>query len=127
MTKGYRSCSPMARFTLLIANTNGSQVNAHYEEYGFQPIVVFDGAGRFITAVLRPAKRPSGKEIVPILRRLLRAIRTNWPRADLSCAPTVIIAAPRFSTFVASMGSITSSAWRRPRHCDATSAISRPA
>ena len=25
--------------------------NAHYEEYGFQPIVVFDGAGRFITAV----------------------------------------------------------------------------
>ena len=39
--------------------------NAHYDEYGFQPIVVFDGAGRFITAVLRPAKRPSGKEIVP--------------------------------------------------------------
>ena len=23
--------------------------NAHYDEYGFQPIVVFDGAGRFIT------------------------------------------------------------------------------
>ena len=37
--------------------------NAHYDEYGFQPIVVFDGEGRFITAVLRPAKRPSGKEI----------------------------------------------------------------
>ena len=31
--------------------------NAYYDEYGFQPIVVFDGAGRFITAVLRPAKR----------------------------------------------------------------------
>jgi hypothetical protein len=30
---------------------------------------------RFITAVLRPAKRPSGKEIVPILRRLLRQRR----------------------------------------------------
>ena len=37
--------------------------NAHYDEYGFQPIVVFDGEGRFITAVLRPAKRPGGKEI----------------------------------------------------------------
>ena len=36
--------------------------NAHYDEYGFQPIVVFDGAGRFVTAVLRPAKRPGGKE-----------------------------------------------------------------
>ena len=30
--------------------------NAHHDEYGFQPIVVFDGEGRFITAVLRPAK-----------------------------------------------------------------------
>ena len=32
--------------------------NAHYDDYGFQPIVVFDGEGRFVTAVLRPAKRP---------------------------------------------------------------------
>jgi len=36
--------------------------NAYYDEYGFQPIVVFDGAGRFLTAMLRPAKRPSGVE-----------------------------------------------------------------
>ena len=50
-----------------------SLFNAHYDEYGFQPIVVFDGEGRFITAMLRPAKRPSGKEIKPFLRRLLRA------------------------------------------------------
>ena len=53
--------------------------NAHCDEYGFQPIVVFDGEGRFVTAVLRPAKRPSGKEIKPFLRRLLRAIRAHWP------------------------------------------------
>jgi hypothetical protein len=32
--------------------------NAHYDEYGFQPIVVFDGAARFITAVLAP---PNGR------------------------------------------------------------------
>jgi hypothetical protein len=41
--------------------------NAHYDEYGFQPIVVFDGAGRFITAVLRPAKRPSGSDMCRLL------------------------------------------------------------
>src|ERR1700687_3704622 len=71
--------------------------NAHYDEYGFQPIVVFDGAGRFITAVLRPAKRPSGKEIMPILRRLLRAIRANWPKTEILlrgdshyCCPEVL-------------------------------------
>src|SRR5512132_1722214 len=51
--------------------------NAHYDDYGFQPIVVFDGEGRFITAVLRPAKRPGGNEIRAFLRRLLRAIRNS--------------------------------------------------
>ncbi len=45
--------------------------NAHYDEYGFQPIVVFDGDGRFVAAVLRPARRPGGKEVRPFLRRLL--------------------------------------------------------
>ncbi len=70
--------------------------NAHYDEYGFQPIVVFDGEGRFVTAVLRPAKRPSGKEIKPFLRRLLRAIRAHWPNTEICCAPTATTAAPRF-------------------------------
>jgi Transposase DDE domain group 1 len=71
--------------------------NAHYDEYGFQPIVVFDGEGRFITAVLRPAKRPGGKEIKPFLRRLLRAIRANWPNTEILlradshyCGPEVL-------------------------------------
>ena len=71
--------------------------NAHYDEYGFQPIVVFDGEGRFITAVLRPAKRPGGKEIRPFLRRLLRAIRANWPGVQILlrgdshyCCPEVL-------------------------------------
>jgi len=71
--------------------------NAHYDDYGFQPIVVFDGQGRFITCVLRPAKRPSGKEIKPFLRRLLRAIRSHWPKTEILlrgdshyCAPEVL-------------------------------------
>jgi hypothetical protein len=71
--------------------------NAHYDEYGFQPIVVFDGDGRFITAVLRPAKRPGGKEVRAFLRRLLRAIRANWPKTEILlradshyCSPEVL-------------------------------------
>lgn len=38
--------------------------NAHYDEYGFQPIAEFDGGGRMIAAVLRPACRPTGHQIV---------------------------------------------------------------
>jgi len=43
--------------------------NAHCDDCGFPPIVVFDGAGRFATAVLRPAKR--------------REIRSHWPRGEI--------------------------------------------
>ena len=57
--------------------------NAHYDEYGFQPIVVFDADGRFVTALLRPAKRPNGVEIRAFLRRLVRAIRSNWPDVQI--------------------------------------------
>src|SRR3954452_13291643 len=71
--------------------------NAYHDEYGFQPIVVFDGEGRFVTAGLRPAKRPKGTDIPALLRRGLRAIRDNWPataillRADSHyCGPEVI-------------------------------------
>ena len=58
---------------------------------------MFDGEGRFITAVLRPAKRPSGKEIRGFVRRLVRTIRTNWPRVEILlrgdshyCCPEVL-------------------------------------
>lgn len=57
--------------------------NAHYDKYGFQPIVVFDGDGRFVAAMLRPAKRPKGTEIRAFLRRLIRAIRANWPQTEI--------------------------------------------
>ena len=71
--------------------------NAHHDEYGFQPIVVFDGDGRMIAAVLRPASRPSGKQIVRWLHRLITAIRGNWPRVAIMlradshyCTPEVL-------------------------------------
>jgi len=98
--------------------------NAHYDEYGFQPIVVFDGAGRFVTAVLRPARRPGGREIRAFLRRLLRAIRSHWPKTEI--LPTAIIARRRRSTSAAPTVSTSSSAWRRPRRCEGISWPSRP-
>jgi hypothetical protein len=71
--------------------------NAYYDEYGFQPIVVFDGEGRPIAAMLRPARRPSGGEVRAFLRRLVRAIRGHWPRVEILlradshyCAPEVL-------------------------------------
>src|SRR2546423_5316339 len=57
--------------------------NAFHDDYGFQPIIVFDGEGRFVTALLRPGKRPGGHEIRAFLRRLVGAIRANWPKVEI--------------------------------------------
>lgn len=57
--------------------------NAYYDDYGFQPIVVFDAEGRFVTAVLRPGKRPSGVEIRGFVRRLIGALRNHWPKVEI--------------------------------------------
>ena len=68
--------------------------NAYYDDYGFQPIVVFDGEGRFVTAVLRPGKRPSGAEIRGFVRRLVGAIRSQWPRVEILLRADSHYAAP---------------------------------
>jgi len=57
--------------------------NAYYDDYGFQPIVVFDAEGRFVTALLRPGKRPSGVEIRGFVRRLVGALRSHWPTVEI--------------------------------------------
>jgi len=57
--------------------------NAYYDDYGFQPIVVFDAEGRFVTALLRPGKRPSGVEIRGFVRRLIGALRGHWPKVEI--------------------------------------------
>jgi hypothetical protein len=67
--------------------------NAFYDDYGFQPIVVFDGEGRFVTALLRPGKRPSGVEIRAFLR-LVGAIRAYWPRVEILLRADSHYAAP---------------------------------
>jgi hypothetical protein len=58
--------------------------NAHYDDYCFQPIHIFDGAsGKPILSLLRPGKRPSGVEAAAILRHVVRRIRGNWPRVEI--------------------------------------------
>jgi hypothetical protein len=71
--------------------------NAYHDAYGFQPLVVFDGEGRPLAAMLRPARRPTGAEARGFLRRLVREIRGHWPRVEILiradshfCAPEVL-------------------------------------
>ena len=68
--------------------------NAYHDDYGFQPIVVFDGEGRFVSVLLRPGKRPSGMEIRGFVRRLVGAIRAHWPKVEILLRADSHYAAP---------------------------------
>jgi hypothetical protein len=71
--------------------------NAYHGDYCYMPIHIYEGrSGKLITTVLRPGKRPSGKQIVSIVKRVVRKIRQAWPevgillRADAYyCCPAV--------------------------------------
>tara|TARA_B100000315_G_scaffold206298_1_gene200598 strand:- start:164 stop:1504 length:1341 start_codon:yes stop_codon:yes gene_type:complete len=59
--------------------------NAHYDEYCFQPIHIFEAAtGKPVLSLLRPGKRPSGKEAARIIKHVIRRIRRNWPRVEIT-------------------------------------------
>ncbi len=44
------------------------------------PLHIYEGkSGKLITTILRPGRRPSGKQIRSILKHLVRYIRKRWP------------------------------------------------
>lgn len=68
--------------------THGNQqlsfFNGYHGSYCYMPIHIYEGkSGKLITTILRTGKRPSGKEIVMILKRIVRKIRKAWPRVGI--------------------------------------------
>jgi hypothetical protein len=54
--------------------------NHHYASHCYLPLFLFEGlSGKLITAVLRPGKRPTGRENAAIIGRVLRRLRQAWP------------------------------------------------
>ena len=53
-----------------------SLFNAYFKSYCYQPLHIYEGqTGKLITTVLRPGARPSGKEFVSILKRVIAYLR----------------------------------------------------
>lgn len=54
--------------------------NSHNGGYCFQPIHIFEAAsGKPVASLIRPGKRPSGKEAAMVLRHVIMRIRMHWP------------------------------------------------
>ena len=57
-----------------------SLFNAYFNGYCYQPLHIYEGrTGKLITTVLRPGRRPTGKETVTILKRVIAYLRRAWP------------------------------------------------
>ena len=68
--------------------TYGSQqlsfFNAYHDSYCFMPLHIYEGkSGKLVTTILRTGKRPSGKEITMILKRIVKRIRKVWPEVGI--------------------------------------------
>ena len=65
-------------------NQQLSLFNGYYDERCYMPLHIYEGqTGRLITTLLRPGARPSGKQIVSILKRLVKTLRQAWPDVDI--------------------------------------------
>lgn len=72
--------------------------NGYYNSRCYLPLHVYEGlSGKLITSILRPGKRPTGKQVVTILKRIVKRIRASWPdtiivfRGDSHfCSPEVL-------------------------------------
>jgi hypothetical protein len=53
--------------------------NGYSDSYCYLPLHLYEGqSGKLITTILRPGRRPTGKEMVSILKRVVVAIRCEW-------------------------------------------------
>jgi hypothetical protein len=58
----------------------GSAYHGYYGQHPYLPLLVFDGdTDQLVTAVLRPGNAHASAGVVPVLKRIVRAVRARWP------------------------------------------------
>jgi len=68
--------------------THGQQelafYNHHYRNRCYLPLFIFEGlSGKLVTAILRPGKRPTGKENSAVVKRVLHLLREHWSDTNI--------------------------------------------
>ena len=58
--------------------------NAHYDEYCLMLFHIYEGqTGRLMSTVIRPGKPPTDREIIGLMRRIVKRIRERFPKTML--------------------------------------------
>ena len=64
------------------------------------PLFIFEGqTGKLITSILRPGKRPDGKQIRAIIKRVIKRIRKAWPTVGILFRGDSHFATPKLYTW----------------------------
>lgn len=84
--------------------THGGQqlslFNGYYDEHCFMPLHIYEGqSGKLITTILRPGRRPTGREIRAILKRLIPYLRKAWPSVTIFLRGDSHFSAPEVHAF----------------------------
>lgn len=79
-----------------------SLFNGYVGGYAYQPLHIYEGqSGKLITTILRPGVRPTGQEIVTILKRLVALLRAAWPDVAIFLRGDAHFSSPQVQDFCA--------------------------
>ena len=79
--------------------------NAYENEYCFQPFHVYEGlSGKLITAVFRPGKTPSHREVMAVLKRVVKRLKQAWPKTKFLFRGDSHFAKPKVLDWLESQG-----------------------
>lgn len=62
----------------------GTSYRSYYDTKMYFPLFVFDQDGFLITVILRPGEDGEAELVVPVLKRMVRALRKEWPRVEIT-------------------------------------------
>ena len=86
-------------------NQEGGFYHGYFGQHMYHPLLIFDGdTNQLITAVLRPGNVHAGRGSVPILRRLVRLLRTAWPDVAIEIRADSGFALPALYAFCEERG-----------------------
>ncbi|MGH3434107.1 MAG: IS1380 family transposase [Thermocrispum sp.] len=78
----------------------GSAYHGYFAQHMYFPLLIFDGeTDHLITAVLRPGAVHASRGVVPVLKRVVRALRQRWPDVRIALRADSGFAVPALYEF----------------------------
>ncbi len=79
--------------------------NGYFKSYCYQPLHIYEGrSGRLVTTILRPGARPTGAQIVAILKRLVAHLRRAFPKTGIILRGDAHFSCPQVHDFCSAFG-----------------------